>query len=326
MRPEVAKQPLHLFGPRAAHRVPGSAGRGPAASRTEGQNAPSGVVLHYYLKEMPPKGTRLELEVLEAGGKLIRRFVSQGEPSGARQPGKGGRRGGVAPAARLEAKKGMNQFTWDLRYPEAESFPGMVLWGGLPAPLAVPGKYQARLRLGDHSQSVTFEITPDPRSSATPAAYQAQFRFLIAARDKLTATHRAIKEIRDVRGQLTALDNRLKPRKEAAEVMSASLALARKLTAIEEALHQTKARSPQDVLNYPIRLNNRLASLAGTVSAGDYRPTDQAVQVGQELTRQIDAELAKLRQVLGEDLVRFNQLLSSNMVPGVFRAPAREKP
>jgi hypothetical protein len=326
MRPEVVKQPLHLFGPRAAYRVPGFASRGPATSRTEGQNAPSGVVLHYYLKEMPPKGTRLELEVLEAGGKLIRRFVSQGEPSGARQPGKGGRQGGGAPAARLEAKKGMNQFTWDMRYPEAESFPGMVMWGGLPAPLAVPGKYQARLRLGDHSQSVTFEITPDSRSSATPEDYQAQFRFLIAARDKLTATHRAIKEIRDVRGQLTALDNRLKPRKEAAEVVSASLALAKKLTAIEEALHQTKARSPQDVLNYPIRLNNRLASLAGTVGAGDYRPTDQAVQVGQELTRQIDTELAKLRQVLDEDLVRFNQLLASNMVPGVFRAPAREKP
>src|SRR5262249_21033695 len=208
----------------------------------------------------------------------------------------------------LEAKKGMNQFTWDMRYLEAESFPGMVMWGGLPAPLAVPGKYQARLRLGDQSQTVTFEITPDPRSSATPEDYHAQFRFLIAARDKLTATHRAIKEIRDVRGQLTALDNRLKSRKEAAEVVSASLALAKKLTAIEEALHQTKARSPQDVLNYPIRLNNRLASLAGTVSAGDYRPTAQAVRVGQELTRQIDAELTKLRQVLDEDLVRFNQL------------------
>jgi hypothetical protein len=66
-----------------------------------------------------------------------------------------------------------------------------------------------------------------------------------------------IKEIRYICDKLSALEKRLKPRKEAAdEVVSASQALAKKLTAIEEALYQTKARSPQDVLNYPIRLNN----------------------------------------------------------------------
>jgi len=218
-----------------------------------------------------------------------------------------------------------SSIAWDMRYPEAESFPGMVLWGGLPAPLAVPGKYQARLRLADQSQSVTFEISPDPRSRATPEDYQQQFRFLIAARDKLTATHRAIKEIRDVRDQLTSLEKRLGKRKEAAEVVSAAQALAKKLTAIEEALHQTKAKSSQDVLNYPIRLNNRLASLAETVSAGDYRPTDQAEQVAGELTKQIDSELAKLRKVLDEDLASFNELLARKKVPGVFREAAKGK-
>ncbi len=107
--------------------------------------------------------------------------------------------------------------------------------------------------------------------------------------------------------------------------MSASLALAKKLTAIEEALHQTKARSPQDVLNYPIRLNNRLASLAGTVSTGDDRPTNQAEEVAQELTRQIDSELAKLRRVLEEDVTRFNELLAKKKVLGVFREPVQGK-
>ena len=57
-----------------------------------------------------------------------------------------------------------------------------------------------------------------------------------------------------------------------------------------------------------------------------YRPTDQAEQVAQELTRLIDAELAKLRQVLDEDLASFNALLARKKVPGVFREPARGKP
>jgi hypothetical protein len=80
----------------------------------------------------------------------------------------------------------------------------------------------ARLRLGDQSQTVAFEIKPDPRSSATSEDYHEQFRFLIAARDKLTATHCGIKQIRDVRDQLTALDKRLKPRKDAADVLAAA--------------------------------------------------------------------------------------------------------
>ena len=98
------------------------------------------------------------------------------------------------------------------------------------------------------------------------------------------------------------------------------------MTAAEEALHQTKAKSPQDVLNYPVRLNNKLSSLASGVAVGDNRPTDQAVAVGQLLTKQIDAELAKLRRVMDEDVASFNALLATKKVPGVFREQAKSKP
>jgi photosystem II stability/assembly factor-like uncharacterized protein len=324
-RPELAKQAAHLFQPRAAYRLPGF-GFDMPASRTTGQNPPSGVVLHFYLSDVPKKGTPCELEVLDASGKRIRSFRTQDEPSA--DPTAGGRRGrrGAVGGPRLEAKKGMNRFVWNMRYPEPESFPGMVLWGGLPSPLAAPGKYQARLRLGDQAQTVECEIKPDPRSSATSEDYREQFEFMIAARDKLTATHRGIKEIRDVRDQLKVLDKRLTSRKDAEDVLAAAKALEKKLTAIEEVLYQTKAKSGQDLLNYPIRLNNKLALLAGTVSFGDHRPTEQARDVAAELTKQIDAQLAKLRRVLDEDVASFNELLAKKKVPGVFRDPAKGKP
>jgi photosystem II stability/assembly factor-like uncharacterized protein len=317
LKPELVKQSAYLFAPRAAHRLPGGGGFG-GGSRTEGQNPPSGVMLNFHLRDELPKEIAATLEILESDGTLIRRFSTKDDAPADRPAG---RRGGPA-ASRLEAKKGMNRFVWDMRYPEAESFPGMVLWGGLPAPLAVPGEYQARLRLGGDSHTVRFHIRPDPRSGATPEDYQQQFRFLIAARDKLTETHRGIKQIRDVRDQLNNLTKRLNANKDG-DVPKEATAIDKKLTAIEETLHQTKARSSQDVLNYPIRLNNKLVSLAGGVAAGDYRPTDQAVQYGAEVTKQIDAELAKLRKVLDDDLARFNELLAANKVPGIFREPAK---
>jgi len=134
-------------------------------------------------------------------------------------------------------------------------------------------------------------------------------------RDKLTETHRGIKTIRDIRDQLTNLNKRVK---DDSEIADATKAIDQKLTAVEEALYQTKAKSSQDVLNFPIRLNNKLASVAGTVDVGDNRPTEQAEQVRKELTQKADEELAKLRQVLSDDLPKFNELLSRKKVPGVF--------
>ena len=137
-------------------------------------------------------------------------------------------------------------------------------------------------------------------------------------RDKLTEVHKGIKSIRDVREQLTNLGKRIKDRPDSTEIADAAKAIDQKLTAIEEALYQTKAKSSQDVLNFPIRLNNKLASLAGSVGAGDNRPTDQSEQVRKSLTEQTDTELAKLRGVLSEELPKFNDLLEKKKVPGVF--------
>ncbi len=327
LRPELAKelvaQPLHLFKPLAAHRLPGGSTDTP--SKTEGQNPPSGVVIHYYLKEAPAKDAKVTLEILDADGTLVRRITTS-SPEPAAKPERGGGRRGDPAADKLEAKQGMNRFVWDLRHPGAESFPGMVIWGGLQGPRAVPGRYQARLTVGDKIQTVAFDVLADPRSSATTEDFQAQLRFLIAVRDKLTEAHRAIKQLRDVREQVNTVSERLKDREETRDVIDFGKGVAKKLTAIEEVLYQTKSKSPQDVLNYPIRLNNKLASLSGLVGLGDQRPTDQAVQVREELTAQVNAELQKLQRVLEEDLPRFNDLLAQKKVPAVFAEPVERKP
>jgi photosystem II stability/assembly factor-like uncharacterized protein len=312
LRPEEMAQAVHFFKPRPTLRMRG-AGFGGAMERplrTEGQNAPGGVVLHFNLKDKPEKDARISLDILQSDGTLIRQFSPKAE-----QPGD-----------KLEPKQGMNRFVWDLRYPPADSFPGMVLWGGgVQGPRAPPGSYQARLQVGEETRQVNFELRPDPRSSASIDDYAAQFRFLLAARDKLGEAHRAIKQIRDVRDQVGNVAKRVKDRDELKDVAEAAKTLEQKLTSVEEALHQTRTKSPQDVLNYPVRLNNRLSALAGTVAMGDNRPTDQAVQLLGELTAQINTELSRLRRLLDEDLYRFNDLVAKKRLPAVFPEPAKAK-
>ncbi|MFL5343084.1 MAG: VPS10 domain-containing protein [Gemmataceae bacterium] len=300
LKPALAESPAHLFEPHSAYRLPGGfGGVGGPPPRGDGQNPPTGAVIHYRLKEVPAKDAKISLEILDPTGKVVREFSPKAEK----------------PADKLEPKAGMNRLVWDLHYPGAEVFPGMILWGGLPEPRAVPGPYQARLKVGDKAETAAFQVLPDPRSTASTADLDAQFHFLVEARDKLTETHKAIKQIREVREQLTNLQKRVKDDK---DVTDAAKALDKSMTAVEEALYQTKAKSQQDVLNYPIRLNNRLSSLAATVADGDNPPTDQAVKLKEELTKSIDAELAKLKRVLGDDLTKFNELLTKKKVPGVF--------
>ena len=80
-----------------------------------------------------------------------------------------------------------------------------------------------------------------------------------------------------------------------------------KMKVIEEALYQTQNQSGQDPLNFPIRLNNKLAGLNRQAGVGNYPPTDQAVGVKNDITKQIDGELASLNVIMEQDVPAFNQ-------------------
>ncbi len=223
----------------------------------------------------------------------------------------------------LVASPGMNRFVWDGRYPDAADFEGMILWGGgIYGPRAVPGSYQARLTAGKEVVTVPFEVKADPRGAATQADLEAQLAFLLGIRDKLSQVHREIGRIRAVRAELDELEEQLgddQPEDEA--VTKAVEAIRETMKSVEEALYQTKNRSPQDPLNFPIRLNDKLAALGDTVAAGDNAPTAQAVAVRDGLVAAIDKELARLQQVWTVDLPALNKLVREREVPAVPLPP-----
>lgn len=204
---------------------------------------------------------------------------------------------------------GLNRYAWNLRYPEARKFEGLVLWGGgIAGPRVVPGTYTVRLTVGETSMTAPAVLRQDPRNTASQADLQAQFDFLLAANRKLTEIHDQIERIREVRKQLKDLRARAGKDAGSKPVRDAATALDKKMTAVEEALYQTKNRSAQDPLNYPIRLNDKLASVAESAAIGDYAPTEQHRQVYDALVRQIDQQLAALRSVWENDLPALNAL------------------
>ena len=179
---------------------------------------------------------------------------------------------------------------------------------------------QARLldpKEGFTEKAMGFEVRKDPRLATTEEDFARQFALLAGIRDRLTATHDGITRLRAVRDQARAAASRAKGTEAEKSIGDAAEALARTLTQIEEALYQTKSRSSQDPLNYPIRLNNKLAALASTVASADAAPTEQASAVDRELSSLIEAELAKLEKALAEDVPAFNSLVREREVPAV---------
>jgi photosystem II stability/assembly factor-like uncharacterized protein len=350
---EIEAKRAHLFSPRPAWRMYGSSPEN--TPRNEGKNPPPGVIVNYLINDGVKAGTKVKLAFLDNAGTVIREFEGevasradvekekkeeakkkeeQKEPPA--DPAKtvgvkseGGEKEAKEPEEekdpRAEKEKeknkikrithGFNRFAWDLRHPDAKLFEGLIMWGGDgEGPRVPPGTYGVRLTVGDDVQTAQAQLRQDPRSSASPADLQSQFEFLLAGRNKLSEVHAQIEKIRDTRKLLTELRARAKGKK---EILDAAKALDKKMTAVEEALYQTKNRSPQDPLNFPIRLNDKLASVLSSAGTGDFAPTAQQRAVYAQLASQIDAELVKLKEVWEKDVPALNQLVKSAEVPAI---------
>ncbi len=306
---DAKRSDAFLFKPEDAYRTPGFGGFELPPTATFAENPPSGAVVHYYLKSKPTK--EIKLEFLDASGKLVREFSTK--PGKEDQPQSGGRRGGGG--ENLPMELGLNEFAWNFRLPNATGLPNLILWGGsLAGPRVVPGNYQVRLTVDGKTLSTeNFAVKADPRLSTTQEEFQKQFDFLLKTRDKITETHEAIAEIRDVRKQFEDLSARMKPEQKELKQMAGEIV--KKLTAVEEELVQTKIKSSQDALNYPIKLNNKLAALNSVVDGADYPPTAQSYVVYNDLTTKIDAQLAKLAQIKTGDIPAFNKLFAEKNLP-----------
>jgi photosystem II stability/assembly factor-like uncharacterized protein len=217
-----------------------------------------------------------------------------------------------------DVTNGHNRFAWDLRVADAKRFPGMILWaGGVTGPRVLPGTYQAKLTVGDQSAAAPFEVRQDPRTSASAADLKSQYDFAMSVHDKVSQVNEQIARIREVRRGLTDVKKRAGTAKESKPIVDAANDLDKKMTAVEEALYQTKNKSSQDPLNYPIRLNDKLAGVGDSAMSGFYAPTAQQIAVRDALVVQIDAELAKLKTIWDADLAAFNKLVKESAVPAI---------
>ena len=164
----------------------------------------------------------------------------------------------------------------------------MIFWGGYPSRIDLPpGLYTLRLTVDGTVVSSQVRLKKDPRVEATEAELVEQYQFQRKIADRVQQANDAVAEIRKLRTTLLE-------KKDPSPAESARIAA---LTEVEEAIYQTKVKSGQDPLNYPIRLNNKLAALFNIVGSGEWKPTRQSYQVYDQLSRQLQVQLDRLAKL-----------------------------
>jgi photosystem II stability/assembly factor-like uncharacterized protein len=337
----IPQQDAHLFTPSTASRMllegsPFGAGGG------AGQNPPNGAVIYYWLKTSLKKPEKKEgaangteaakpdptkagdkakeepppitLEILDSSGKTIRKFPKKKEDTGDEELEFFSRGG----AGNLPADAGLNRFVWDLRYEGATSVPKAPLWGGnTNGPVALPGSFQVKLTVQGKSYTAPLQVVADQRLTTSEADLEKQFDLLMKIRDKVTLTDDTIIEIRDLREQINTVTKHVGNDPKNQNILDAGKTLNKKITDIEEVLIQTKAKSSQDVLNYPVRLNNHLVALSGVVGSAETPPTQQSYEVYDMLSKQLDEQIVKWREIVSTDIPAYNNLVRQQEVPAL---------
>ena len=254
-------------------------------------------VFDYYLRQ---PAASVAVEVLDQAGVVARRITGKSAPN----------------------KAGMNRVTWDLRYPGATLFEGMIVRSAQPGrgPIAAPGTYQVRLTVDGRVETRSFAVTWNPRlPGVTAADLQAQFDLAMKIRNGTSEAHEAVIAIRAMKRQV---GQRIAGVTDA-RIGRAAAAFVSRISAVEEDLYQVRNRSPKDPLNYPVKLNNRVSALQRVVESSEARPTDQSLAVFALLSDELAAAMSRLSAALDVELPALNAELAARKLAPIEKPAGR---
>lgn len=255
----------------------GRGGNTPAENM--GENPMGGIIIQYALTS---KVNEVKIEMVDAKGVVVASTTSGGTEAGLQR-------------ASLSSP----------RYPSYKTVPGMIFWAAGPTPIpAPPGEYEIRMTIGGDVQTTKLRLLRDPRAECTDEDLVKQTQLGLQIRDRVDEANNAVLRVRDLRTKLEATA------KEQPKLKERIARLIENLTKVEEEIYQTKMKSGQDPLNYPIKLNNRIAALLGVVLGTEAAPTQQSYDVFNQLSGLLKVQLDTLKKLETGELAAVNAELT----------------
>lgn len=317
---KVSDQPVHFFSPAPVTRWRSSGGFA-HDGRGAAENPPAGAVLHYRLAGKPKDPVKLT--IADATGKTLFETASRPKKDDAKSEDLDD--DDDDPEIDLPIEPGLHRIVWDLHTDGPEYVPGAKVDSGSPrrGVLVPPGKYTARLSVDGNVYTQAIEIRPDPRSKVDTVT---QFELAMAVREELTSLSQTVKQLRSVRKQLAGRNELTAGDKKYDDIRKASASLVKKLDALEEKLHNPKAKVTYDIFGPPggAKLYSQMVWVYGMAQEADGPPTRPLEEVARGNSEQLRKLLAEWQSVLADDLAKLNDQAKGLELPTVFVPPAKK--
>jgi hypothetical protein len=315
---DLAGKEAHLFTPAPAYRIPRDTYTDTPLPPDEpfAANPPDGAIIDYYLGHSA--SSPVSLEILDAQGKLVRKFSSDDKPEATEAELK--RQliplYWLRPFRALPSDAGMHRWVWDLHYPAPiatrHDYPIAAIPGDTPryplGPRALPGSYTVRLTVEGKSYSAAFVVKMDPRVKISAATLQKQFQTETRLASLVSLTSKNVLQAQSVRDTLQKLSEQAH-----GQVRDTVDAFQKKLATILGALAGFTA--PPSEENTLIRANGEAAGLYAQVSQADAEPTVAQTEACAAAERDASEVIKRWEALQSSDLPALNRVLSGASLP-----------
>ena len=308
--------PVWLFAPRTAVRLHPAGFQGTPEPKDEpfAENPPRGAVLDYFVRTAP--SGPVVLEILDAEGRLVRRFASDDRPEPPDLQKIQVTEDWVAPPAPPDASAGMHRFEWDLHYPAPPELSHRRRGGsGIWAP---PGRYTVRLSVDGRTLTQPLTVEKDPRVELADEDLMRQFELARSVEAERLRVAPALARAVSLRKQATELSA-----KASGEAAGALASFLRDLVplvgpnVVPELFYNLLDAAPTSLL----RLNAVLARFQQTVESADAAPTPDAVAGFGQRRAAVDQGLSAWNDFVASRVPEVNRALRSGGLAELSAAP-----
>jgi len=325
---DTADNAVFLFKPAPAYRTRRSTYTDTPLPPDEplGQNPPDGAIIDYYLA--PNVTGPVTLEILDAHGKVIRRFSSADKPDVTMEELEKQHIPlyWIRLPRILSAEPGMHRWVWDLHYPSPVSvrheFPISAVPGDTPrvpeGPRALPGDYTVRMTVkgGDVSAAVgtqrrifrrdnsaSLTEKEDPRVKISAGALEQHFNLQTRLASMMTRASQAALQAKTAREQIAALSG-----KASGSLADALAALDKKIAVV---LESPAGSSEPDLKT----VNADIYDLYMGLDRADAAPTSAQMGAPSKIEPGLVSAVKRWEEIKSSDIPAINRELKSANLP-----------
>ncbi|MBK9257846.1 MAG: glycosyl hydrolase [Saprospiraceae bacterium] len=267
-----------------------------------GVNPANGAVIYYFLNDVK-EGEQMTMEFLDKNQNIIRTFASIADSTFLQYDG------GPSAEPLISKNAGLNRFVWNLRHATMPGIDGAYIEASYNGHKVPPGKYTARLVIGDKSYQTEFEVKSNPLYNTDLKSFMEYNDVMTKMESELKEMHKLVNSLNKQRTQIEDLLKSLPDEINLKDIKTKGATLIRELKIWDEDMVQRKSKAYDDVENFPNKFTANYMFLINQTESDIPRVNKSSFDRLKELEKEWSELKKKAIQFTSVKIPAFNNIL-----------------